>query len=171
MRRELLLKTPRFEVLAETHRVGGREKKFYFVRKADATVVVAHTASKVLLLAVDRPVVREKSVELPGGRVEKGESPLRAAKRELWEEVGIAGRRWRLLGTTYPLPSLTTERVSIYTTHIDEHERIDGARGRGEGIRNARLVPYAVARRMLQEGRLRCAVDSLALLQYFLTGQ
>ncbi|RME84946.1 MAG: NUDIX domain-containing protein [Zetaproteobacteria bacterium] len=35
---------------------------------------------------------------LPGGKIEPGEAPLRAARRELWEETGLSGSSWRRLG-------------------------------------------------------------------------
>ena len=42
--------------------------------------------------------------ELPAGKLEKGEDPLEAVKRELAEEGGAHGTYWRSMGTLYPSP-------------------------------------------------------------------
>lgn len=41
----------------------------------------------------------------PGGRLEPGESPIRAALREAWEETGLEPARVRVLGTLSPVRS------------------------------------------------------------------
>jgi 8-oxo-dGTP diphosphatase len=53
---------------------------------------------------------------LPGGKPDPGETPLEAAKRELWEETGITGKDWRELPAwTYdPFPERNLYFVTLY---------------------------------------------------------
>jgi len=54
-----------------------------------------------LLLLQRKPDVHcARDWSLPGGKVEGEELPLQAAVRELYEETGLKGKRWRHLGKT-----------------------------------------------------------------------
>lgn len=50
--------------------------------------------------------VNKITIELVSGGMDKGESPLRAAKRELLEEAGLKSDRWVYLGTFYPFTTI-----------------------------------------------------------------
>jgi ADP-ribose pyrophosphatase len=67
-----------------------------------------------LLIRQFRAAARGWLLEIPAGTLEKGESPLACAKRELVEEVGFAARKWKKLGTIYVAPGYTTERIHIF---------------------------------------------------------
>ena len=47
----------------------------------------------------------------PGGRIDLGESPLEAAKRELVEETGYGGGTFTLLGSVFPFPAVTDQPI------------------------------------------------------------
>lgn len=60
--------------------------------KPDSVVILAfnQTKDKILLEKEFRPAVGDFVYNFPAGLIDKGESPLSAAKRELWEETGLS---------------------------------------------------------------------------------
>jgi len=53
-------------------------------------------------------------LEIPAGKLEKGEEPLECGKRELLEETGFTAERFDYLGKLYPTPAYCTEVIHIY---------------------------------------------------------
>jgi ADP-ribose pyrophosphatase len=53
-------------------------------------------------------------LELPAGRIEPGEAPLAAAKRELIEETGFRARRWSRLVRYYASPGFLAETMQVF---------------------------------------------------------
>lgn len=56
----------------------------------------------------------EVVTEIPAGKLEKGEDPLEAGKRELREEVGAAAENYTFLGKLYPSPGYCGEIIYMY---------------------------------------------------------
>jgi len=86
--------------------------------------IVQHRGSAVMM-AVDKRgrilLVRQYRLpawaylwELPAGRIDPGETPLKAARRELIEETGYRARRWKKLLSFYPSPGFVAEKMTVY---------------------------------------------------------
>ncbi len=69
---------------------------------------------RVLLVRQYRHATGQFLWELVAGRIERGESPARAARRELEEETGYRGRRFRRLIDFFPTPGFVSERMVTY---------------------------------------------------------
>lgn len=69
---------------------------FENLKRADTVNVIAVIGQKILLLKQKQPDWKRYKNTLAGGRVDEGESPLEAAKRELLEESGYVSNEWKL---------------------------------------------------------------------------
>lgn len=79
-------------------------------------VVIASQPAKdrVLLVCQYRYSIDTELIELPAGRIEKGEDPFPAAKRELIEETGFEGQNWREMARIYSAPGFCDEVLYMY---------------------------------------------------------
>jgi 8-oxo-dGTP pyrophosphatase MutT (NUDIX family) len=89
-----------------------------FIRHPGSVVVLAVDGNKrtptVLLERQYRHTMRKVLWELPAGKIDAGETPLHAAKRELLEETGYRARRWRRILQFYVSPGFLDEYMNIF---------------------------------------------------------
>jgi ADP-ribose pyrophosphatase len=85
------------------------------VRHPGAVAVVAVDREQQLWLVRQlREAARRELLELPAGTREEGEEPLATAKRELREECGLTGGRWRELGAFWTTPGFSSEHMVVF---------------------------------------------------------
>lgn len=76
----------------------GSTEIFEAIARTDTVDIFAEVDGKLLLLDQEQPG-HPSFLSLPGGRMDPGEDPLTAAKRELLEETGYISQTWELLET------------------------------------------------------------------------
>ena len=64
----------------------------------------------------------EVRLELPAGKLEPGEDPFEAMKREQWEETGTTAEQYLSLGTMYPTPGYAGEKIRLWACRLTGDE-------------------------------------------------
>ena len=100
-----------FDVVVEEW--GGRKREI--VRHPGSVAVVAvDRGGFVVLVRQFREPARGSLLELPAGTLEQGEDALACAQRELAEETGMTGGRWRELAACWTSPGFLNERMHLF---------------------------------------------------------
>jgi 8-oxo-dGTP pyrophosphatase MutT (NUDIX family) len=132
-----------------------------FVRSPGAVAVVAVSAGHVALIRQYRPALDRVIWEIPAGmRDQEGEDVVVAAQRELSEETGASGGRWRELATIVQAPGLTDAGMTIFLADdvVRGEPRPEGPEERAMTLH---WVPCAEAVAMVDDGRI---VNSTAVV-------
>jgi len=126
-----LLKIDKLEVELDDGKKSVRE----IVRFPEVVVIVATRANQdILCVRQFRKAIEGFLIEAIAGKVDLGETPEVAAKRELKEETGYESREIYKLGTVYPTPGYSTEKQHYFMALVngeptkqscDDDERIE----------------------------------------------
>jgi ADP-ribose pyrophosphatase len=93
----------------------GWKMKRNVVRHLGSAVMMAvDEKDRVMLVRQYRLPANQFLWELPAGKLDKGETAIQAAKRELIEETGLRAKRWKRLASFYPSPGYVEEKMTIY---------------------------------------------------------
>jgi ADP-ribose pyrophosphatase len=142
--------------------IDGEIREFDVVESADAVTVIALTAGgEYVMIEQFRHGTREVTLELPGGLLDPGESPVDCARRELREETGYHGGDASSLGVITLNPSWQTTLIHLVVVQgaepVDAKDLDDGEDTR------VRLVTPAEARALARDGTFNTSVAMAAL--------
>lgn len=99
-----MVRTPKGRTLSYTH-----------YRSSDVVIIVPFLDRKTLVMIKQyRYPLNKVLLEFPAGHVEKGESPLATAKRELQEETGYTAKRVEQVYAYHPSVSKSRQVVHVF---------------------------------------------------------
>ena len=158
------LKNKLFTIVEEVaHDPSGFEIKRSIVRHPGSAVMMAvDEKSRILLVKQFRLPAEQYLWELPAGRLDPGETPLEAAKRELREETGYKAQSWTELTEFWASPGYVAEKMHIFlATGLTEGEK--------EPMEDERIEVHWFSLdevgRMIRDGRIS---DAKTMIGYFM---
>ena len=116
---------------------------------------------KILLIRQYRHAAGHYLLELPAGRIEPGEAPLAAAKRELIEETGFRAKRWSRLVRYYASPGFLAETMQVF---LAEDLRPGKAQPEADEHITLQRMPAGEVLRLIGEGNIVDGKTILAVL-------
>lgn len=115
----------------------------------------------VLLLRQYRHAAQQYLWELCAGRIDAGESPLPAAKRELLEETGYTAKYWKRIFEFYASPGFVAETMAVY---LARGLRAGQPQPEEDEVIEIRFFPLRTAVKMVMQNTIRDAKTISALL-------
>lgn len=81
----------------------GSIKTFEKIKRDDSAIIIPITTDGKIIIANEAQPGIKAEIGLLTGRIEKNETPLAGAKRELLEETGYTAKQWTLLESFQPV--------------------------------------------------------------------
>jgi len=128
-----------------------------------ACILPVDADGNITLVRQFRYAFGEEIWELPAGKLEAGEDPFEAAKRELSEECGLTADHFVDLGIVYATVGYDSEKIYLWAAtglhevrqHLDAGEFLDVVK-----------MPFDKALGLVMDGTIKDSKTQVALLKY-----
>ena len=132
----------------------------YIDHPGAVAVVPFVNKTDIIFVKQFRYPVKEITYEIPAGKLNKKESLLKCAKRELEEETGYKTKNIKKLISFWPSPAFSNEELYIYTAkdliagkqHPDSDEFVQTV-----------IIPFQKALQMIYNGKIKDSKTIIAL--------
>jgi ADP-ribose pyrophosphatase len=105
---------------------GGKTVKYDIVQHIGSiSIVPVDENGQLYFVRQYRHAAQKDLLELPAGTLEEGEPPAEAAAREIREEIGMAAKDIKEIGSFYLAPGYSTELMHVYLATGLTHDPLD----------------------------------------------
>lgn len=148
-------------VLLPNNKISCRE----IVRHPGAVAIVPiDDSGNICFVDQFRKAIDTELLEIPAGKLEKGEEPALCALRELQEEIGYSANKLTFLTAIYTSPGFADEKIYIYKA--EDLFKSELEKDEDEFINIVRYKPEK-AFEMIKNGEIRDAKTIVALFTAF----
>ena len=138
----------------------GSKHEWVYFKGGRAVGIAAFTEdNKMILTKQYRHPFGKVVLDLPGGGVEEGETPLEAAQREFEEETGFTANKLERIGKYSPGPSTQIVVDIFFTRDVKLKGKFNG-----EEIVNVELVDFKTVLKKVLEGECLDSALVIAVL-------
>lgn len=146
-------------VLLANGETAGRE---LVIHNGGVGVIAIDVDENVLLVRQYRKPYDQDVIEIPAGKLEKGENPMEAGLRELREETGYSAKKITPLGKCYPTPGYCSEVIHLFLAQelIWQGQELD----QGEFVEVIKM-PFSQLCKMISDNEIYDAKTIIAALK------
>jgi ADP-ribose pyrophosphatase len=167
---EVVFQIPLFRVVHDKLiEPGGRLNERDVIRHNGSVVILALDNSKskkdpwIVMERQYRHAANQYLWELPAGKIDEGEEPLEAGKRELIEETGYRAKKWRPLVEFYASPGFLGESMKVF---LAEGLEAGEAEPEEDEQIELRLVKLSELLKMIDKGAIQDGKTLISVLLY-----
>lgn len=128
------------------------------------TIVPINEKNEVLMVKQYRYAHHKVLLEIPAGKLEKGETHYECGKRELLEETGCTCKEYKYLGEILPTPAYVSEVIHLYMAKGLEYSQqsLDS-----DEFLDIEKVPLEKAYEMVINGEITDAKTQIGILKVY----
>ena len=131
---------------------GKEAKREKVVHHGGVVVAPLTDDGRLVFVRQFRYAYNELLLELPAGKLEKGEDAFEAGVRELKEEIGAEADEYIDLGVFYPSPGYTNEVIHLYAA---KGLRYTGQNLDDDEFLEVVVLPFEDAVKMVMDGEIK----------------
>ena len=143
--------------------INGKTAAREYMTHPGASAALPIIDGNVVLVQQYRYPIKTLTLELPAGKLKKGQSPLACARAELKEETGFTAAKIKKLLTFHPAGAFSDEVLHIF---IATGLKPGKSKPDEEEFLNTVIIPLNKAYKMAREGKITDAKTIIALLYY-----
>jgi len=153
---KVVYKSKYFKALEEDFVLpSGKSHRYHILNMKNYVIVIAKKGDSFYLIEQYRYTTKSKLLAVVAGAIEKGDTPLITAKKELKEEAGITAKKFKKLGWFYSFYGSSDQKAHVFLAEdLEIGEQAPDDFEREGGIKRKKLKISEV-KKLIKSGKIK----------------